>query len=76
MEEEYGASNRDQSCEGYVGQRLWQERSMTAAATTVEGAVEIQVAVSVLSLKRRAVWSKVSPLLFVTFRQFWEGKVK
>jgi len=49
---------------------------MTAAATTVEGAVEIQVAVSVLSLKRRAVWSKVSPLLFVTFRQFWEGKVK
>ena len=38
-----------------VGQRLWQERSMTAAATTAEGAVEIQVAVSVFSPKRRAV---------------------
>ena len=37
-----------------VGQRLWQERSMTAAATTLEGAVEIQVVVSVLSPKRRA----------------------
>ena len=48
---------------------------MTAAATTVEGAVEIQVAVSVLSPKRRAVWLKVSLLLLVRFRQFWEGKV-
>jgi len=48
---------------------------MTAAATTVEGAVEIQVAVSVLPPERRAVWLKVSLLLLVRFRQFWEGNV-
>ena len=47
---------------------------MTAAATTVEGAAEIQVAVPVLSPNYRAVWSNVSLLLFVRVLSL-EGKV-